>query len=100
LKQKKKNRKYPREFKLEAVRMSEEDERPVAEVARQLGISPNNLYKWRELFGEKGEEAFPGKGHSSSSDDEVRRLQRENMRLREEREILKKALVFFSKESK
>ena len=96
----KKNQKYTREFKMEAVRLCEEDERPVAEVARELGIHPNNLYKWRELFGEKGEEAFPGKGRLSSSDDEVRRLQRENMRLREEREILKKALVFFSKESK
>lgn len=80
--------------------MSEEDGRPVAEVARQLGIHPNNLYKWRELFGQKGAEAFPGKGKLSSSDEELRRLQRENLRLREEREILKKALVFFSNESK
>ena len=97
---KQKNRKYTREFKLEAVRMCEEDARPVAEVARRLGIPPNNLYRWRELFGDKGEEAFPGKGNLSGSDEELRRLQRENMRLREEREILKKALVFFSKESK
>ncbi len=100
MKRKKANRQYSREFKLEAVRLSEEDGRPVAEVARELGIPANNLYKWRELFGEKGEEAFPGKGRLSSSDDELRRLRQENMRLREEREILKKALVFFSKESK
>ena len=100
MKRKKTNRRYSREFKLEAVRLSEEDDRPVAEVARELGIPPNNLYKWRELFGEKGEEAFPGKGKLSSSDEELRRLRRENIRLREEREILKKALVFFSKESK
>ena len=97
---KRKNRKYTREFKIEAIRLCEEDERPVAEVARQLGISPNNLYKWRAQFGEDGEEAFPGKGKLNSSDEELRRLRRENMRLREERDILKKAVIFFGNESK
>ena len=97
---KRKNRKYTREFKIEAIRLCEEDERPVSEVARQLGISPNNLYKWRTQFGEDGEEAFPGKGKLNSSDEELRRLRRENMRLREERDILKKAVIFFSNESK
>lgn len=97
---KRKNRKYSREFKLEAVRLSEEDNRSVAAVAQDLGIHANNLYKWRQQFGEAGEAAFPGKGNLPSSEAELRRLRRENMRLREEREILKKALVFFSKESK
>jgi transposase len=97
---KRKNRTYTREFKLEAVRLSEEDGRPVAEVARQLGIHPNNLYKWRAQFAAEGAEAFPGKGNLSSSDEELHRLRRENMRLREERDILKKAVIFFSNESK
>ena len=97
---KRKNRKYTREYKIEAVRLCEKDERPVAEVARQLGIHPNNLYKWRAQFGVNGEESFPGKGNLRSSDEELRRLQRENMRLREERDILKKTVVFFSRESK
>lgn len=97
---KRKNRKYTREYKIEAVRLCEKDERPVAEVARQLGIHPNNLYKWRAQFGENGEESFPGKGKLRSSDEELRRLQRENMRLREERDILKKTVVFFSRESR
>ncbi len=97
---KRKNRRYTREFKIEAVRLSEEDERSVAEVARELGIHPNNLYKWRAQFAEEGEEAFPGKGHLSSQDEELRQLRRENMRLREERDILKKAVIFFSNESK
>ena len=95
-----KNRKYSREFKLEEVRLSEEDNRSVAAVAQDLGIHANNLYKWRQQFGEVGEAAFPGKGNLPGSEAELRRLRRENMRLREEREILKKALVFFSKESK
>jgi transposase len=97
---KQKNRKYTREFKIEAVRLCEEDERPVAEVARRLGIPANNLYKWRTQFGADGEEAFPGKGKLNSRDEELRRLSRENMRLREERDILKKAVIFFGNESK
>ena len=96
----KKNRVYSREFKLEAVRLCLEDDRPVAAIARELGIHPNNLYKWRQLFSEEGEEAFPGKGNLPGSEEELHRLRRENLRLREEREILKKALVFFSNESK
>lgn len=97
---KRQNRRYAREFKIEAVRLSEEGDRSAADVARELGIHPNNLYKWRAQFAEDGQEAFPGKGKPGSSNEELQRLRRENMRLREEREILKKALVFFSKESK
>jgi transposase len=96
---KRKSRRYSREFKIEAVRLSELDDRPVVEVARELGIHPNNLYKWRAQFAAEGEEAFPGKGNLSGQDEELRRLRRENMRLREERDILKKAVIFFSNES-
>lgn len=97
---KKKYRRYTREFKIEAVRLSEADERPVAEVARELGIHPNNLYKWRAQFAEEGEAAFPGKGHASADDEEKRQLRRELARVRQERDILKKAVAFFSRESK
>ena len=65
----------------------------------ELGIHPNNLYKWRAQFAEDGEEAFPGKGKQSGIEEELRQLRRENMRLREERDILKKAVIFFSNES-
>jgi transposase len=97
---KRKNRRYSREFKIEAVRLTELDDRPVVEVARELGIHPNNLYKWRAQFAAEGEDAFPGKGKQSGVEEELRQLQRENMRLREERDILKKAVIFFSNESK
>jgi transposase len=49
------------------------------------------LGKWCREFGEQGEEAFPGKGHQSSIEEENKRLRRENEILRQEREILKKA---------
>jgi transposase len=94
-----KRRKFTREFKLEAVRLSEDSELSGAEVARQLGIHRNLLYRWRKQFFEEGQEAFPGQGKLRDSDDEVRRLRRELAELRQERDILKKAVKFFAKES-
>ena len=91
-------RKYTREFKLEAVRLAEESERSMAAVARDLDIKPKMLYKWRQQFIEEGEEAFPGYGKMGKSDDEVRQLRRELEQVRQERDILKKALLFFTKE--
>ncbi len=93
-------RSFTREFKLEAVRLSMEGGRMGSDVARELGIHPNVLYRWRKEFLEDNEESFPGQGKMKASDEEVARLRREVAMLREDREILKKALVFFSKENK
>ncbi len=81
---------YTREFKLEAVRLAEESERSVAAVARDLGIPPNNLYKWRQELASDGKKAFPGHGREKDSEDEVRYLRRELDKARQESEILKK----------
>lgn len=70
-------RAYSREFKLEAVRLLRERNRPAAEIARELGISPNQIYKWRRQFSEDAEQAFPGKGRLKPEDEELRRLRRE-----------------------
>lgn len=91
---------FTREFKLEAVRLSMEDGRLGSEVARELGIHANVLYRWRKEFLEDRDDSFPGQGKMKAGDEEVARLRREVALLREDREILKKALVFFSKESK
>jgi transposase len=91
---------YTREFKLEAVRLSLEEGRPGSEVAKELGIHPNVLYRWRKEFLADNSESFPGQGKMKASDEEVARLRREVALLREDREILKKALVFFSKASR
>ena len=92
--------KYSREFKLEAVRLAEMSDGSVASVARELGINPNLLYRWRQEFAAEGPEAFPGQGNLTASEEEVRQLRRELARVREERDILKKAVAFFAKESK
>jgi transposase-like protein len=87
---------HSREFKLEAVKMSQQPGRSVAEVARELGIRENDLHAWRKMVKERGEQVFPGRGRKSQ--DELSQLKRENARLREENAILKKAAIFFAKE--
>lgn len=95
-----KNRKtYSREFKIETVKLATEGDANAAEVARDMGIHPNTLYKWIQELSAKPEEAFPGKGHLAGSDAEtIRQLKRENERLKMERDILKKAMAIFSKD--
>ena len=90
-------RKYDREFKLEAVRLVTQGGRPVSEVARDLGIHENLLYNWRRKYLDDTVHAFPGKGHLKPADEEMRRLKKELTDVKEERDILKKALAIFSK---
>ena len=90
-------RNFDRAFKVEAVRLITEEKRKVAQVARELGIQPNLLHRWKRQFAEDGGNAFVEKGHLPPEQEELRRLRRENADLREERDILKKAIAVFSK---
>jgi len=90
-------RRFDRQYKMDAVRMIQDSDRPIASIARDLGIHPNILYKWRDQFLTDPDEAFPGKGKLKPEDEEIRKLRRENELLREERDILKKALAVFSR---
>jgi transposase len=87
---------YTKEFKQQAVQLFETSGKSKTEIARDLGISDSALSKWCKEFGEHGEEAFPGKGHQTPLEEEIRRLKRENEILRQEREILKKAMSIFA----
>ena len=90
---------YSREFKLEAIRLAEAGDKTASQVARELGIRVNQLWKWtQQLAAEKaaGEPAKRGR----PADDELARLRRENVRLKEENAILKKAAIYFARESK
>ena len=91
-------RRYTREFKVEAVRLSENPERSAASVARELGIKPKLLYRWRQELVEHADEAFPGQGKLPESEEAVRQLQRELEWVTQERDILKKAIAIFSRE--
>jgi len=87
-----------KEFKIEAVRLASEPGNTQAGIERDLGISQGIISRWkRELF-KDGKQAFPGKGHLKPEDEAMRRLKRENERLRRERDILKKAVAIFSED--
>jgi len=90
---------YTKEFKLEALRLMEDSDRPASAIAMELGIRRNQLYKWKEQMDKKGDVPAAKKGRPKKEDQsEVSRLKQENKRLQEENEILKKAAVFFAKE--
>ncbi len=96
----KNRRQFDKAFKLEAVRLVVEEGRSAASVARDLGIRGNLLYGWKQQFATQQEQAFVGTGHLSPEQAELRRLQIENTDLREERDILKKAISVFSDRKK
>ena len=87
---------YSKEFKQEAVRLVETSTKNKAEIARDLGISDSALSKWCKEFANNGERAFPGKGHQTELEEKVKQLQREVDILRQERDILKKAVRIFA----
>ena len=96
----KKRKRFNRQFKLDAVNLVINGGRPVAEVARVLGIEENTLYRWKRDLEREGADAFPGKGKLSPQEEELRRLRRELEEVKEDRDILKKAVAFFSKHGK
>ena len=91
---------FSTEFKREAVRLLEQGDKEAAQLARELGIRRNQLYKWKAEIDERGAQAFPGKGRGARAEPPVRDLEAENKRLREENEILKKAAAYFARELK
>ena len=89
-------KKYDEEFKREAVRLVVEEKRVAAEVERNLGISGGSICHWKRLLKEDEKNPFPGKGFRRPQEEKLYQLKRENNRLRQERDILKKAMAIFS----
>lgn len=92
---------YSREFKLEAVRLVRAGAKPVAQIARELGVPRQQLYNWvrqaEKRAGQPPTDVFPGNGNRTAAEAELERLRRENAQLQEDNEILKKATAFFAK---
>src|SRR4029078_919451 len=92
-------RQYTEEFKTEAVRLVRDSARPIAQVARDLGIADHLLYRWRAE-----QQQADHQGHTRQSmraeQEELARLRRENATLKQERDFLKRAAAFFAKESR
>src|SRR5215218_930408 len=94
---------YSREFKLETLRLLKSSGKTKADLERELGLYPGQIRLWERAFNREGgnverlEQAFPGTGHQSDAEAEVSRLKRELEIVRQERDILKKAIAIFSK---
>lgn len=93
---KKNRRQYTREFKLEALRLHETSGKSAAQIERDLGIGSGNLYRWKRKLRKDGAHAFPGQGRLTGEQERIRQLEREVEILRQERDILKKAVAIFS----
>lgn len=87
---------YTAEFKCEAVRLAQTSGKPIAQIARELGVADSSIHQWRKELAERGTEAFPGSGHQTALEEENRRLKRELERTRQERDILKKTVGLFA----
>lgn len=88
---------YTKEFKVEAIRLAAESDQPVTQVARELGLRVNQIYKWRKQLEEKQEGAFSSKRATPDKDAEIRHLKKVLAASQEENEFLKKTAVFFAK---
>ena len=89
---------YTTEFKREAVRLAQTSGKPIAQVARELGISDTSIHQWRKELAEHGSQAFPGSGHQTAQEEEMRRLKRELEMVKQERDIGNMAVGIFSRE--
>ena len=91
-------RQYPQVFKQEAVRLVQETGRPVAQVARDLGIPENLLYRWRSQH-RQAEAQGTTRETQRTEAEELIRVKRELARVTQERDFLKRAAAFFARES-
>lgn len=96
MEQKRINRRYPPEFIAEAVALVTDQGYSVPEAAKSLGVRANLIYRWKQQL----EDRQQGKALEEDERSELKRLRKENKKLRMEKEILKKASAFFAKEMK
>ena len=90
---------YTEEFRLEAVKRSEKEGSTAAQVAKELGISAQQIYNWKRQFNRLSDKQFnsvDGVDYSKKESEEMRVLRRENKRLQEELSFLKKAAAYFA----
>ena len=91
-------RKYSKEFKIDAVELLDRGIKSGPEIERDLGVGKGQIYRWRAQLKVDGTRAFPGNGNPR--DEELTRLRKENALLKEERDILRKAVAIFSRPKK
>ena len=94
---------YQKDFKQSAIQMAISSDRPISHIAKELGINDNTLYNWVGIY--KKQQGLTQMINTNlpspvtSADDELKRLRKENTRLKMECDILKKATAYFAKET-
>lgn len=91
-------RDYDMNFKIDAVRLVEEQSYSVPEAAESLGISSTNLYKWRRQYQQGRLKTEFKRAQPTEAEAKLRKLEAENKRLKVENEILKKAAAYFARD--
>jgi transposase len=90
-------RTFTKDYKLEVIELARTSGKSKAQLERELGLTAGQIGTWEKALQRDGLQAFPGTGHQTETEAELRRLRRENEILRQERDILKKAMVVFAK---
>ncbi|MDM8535673.1 transposase [Desulfobacterales bacterium HSG17] len=90
---KRRNRKYNNDFKLRAVKLCLETDKPNAEIARDLGVQQTTLSTWKQKYLKNQTQAFAGHNGSDTLSKEIKALKKELSIAKQERDILKKALA-------
>ena len=98
--EKKEKRYFTREFKRDSVDLVVNKGMSSSNVGHDLGVHPNLIHVWRRRHFDDGDDAFVGKGNLKPEDAKLKQLQKELAEVKEERDILKKALAVFSKQDK
>ena len=93
-------KRFTPEYKEEIIKLITERRKKISEVAKDIGVTSTSIRRWITQYSEYGKDAFPGKGNLRAEDDKIRKLMRDNIDLKEENEILKKATAIFSRDAK
>jgi transposase len=93
-------KRFTPEYKEEIIKLVTERKKKMSEVAKDIGVTATSIRRWIRQYSEYGKNAFPGKGYLRTEDDKIRKLMRENIDLKEENKILKKAMAIFSRDVK
>ena len=96
----KKRRTYTAEFKRETLQLLETSGKTASALEKELGIGKGGISRWKRDMESDGVDAFPGHGRLTPEQERLRELERENEILRQERDILKKAVAIFSRPSR
>jgi transposase len=87
---------YDKDFKINTVNLCKSRNRSIKAIAQEMGIATSTLAKWVRTYNEQEEKSFPGKGNPKAYEEELRALRKELTHVRQERDILKKAVAIFS----